>query len=178
MDLSKPYNSAAFCSLSSLYDANKYFEDHDGLSAVENHLKPLFLNHGVVDKFGVALVHRHFDLDDGKVLVEKDLTTTPWRVGASFEKHGGNVIPSSWFYSDDNPTPYEFNFVPFSKEIPPRLEDHRHFVEEFFNIVKQHGLQKVIGLRRSFGCDPAQMLECTEGDTNILFLGNEVGGWS
>lgn len=39
---------------------------------VETTLKSLLLLHGVSNMFCVGLVHRHFDLDEGTLLVEKN----------------------------------------------------------------------------------------------------------
>lgn len=78
MYLPAPYDSDVFHGIPSLHNADKHFQDSDGLYIVENILKPLFLQHNVANHFGIALVHRHFDLDKGTVLVEKDMVTAPW----------------------------------------------------------------------------------------------------
>jgi hypothetical protein len=65
---------------------------------VETKLKSLFLRYGVENIFGVALVHRHFDPEEGTVLVEKDMVTAPWKCDGSFVKHSGRIIPISWFF--------------------------------------------------------------------------------
>ncbi|KAJ6021255.1 hypothetical protein N7540_006759 [Penicillium herquei] len=168
------FNPAAFHSIFSLHDADKDFQERNGTSFVETKLKSLILQHGVQDIFGVSLVHRHFDLDQGTILVEKDMVTAPWRSDNSFTKHGGKIIPISWFFRDDNVLPYEFGFVPYSTAGPPRLEDYAPFVKEFFDTVKLHGLENSVGIRRLSGTESPGMLECTEGKVNIMFSGNEV----
>jgi hypothetical protein len=56
-------------------------EDEDCL----NELRGVLARHGRLDRFGVALLHRHFDLDEGEILVEecdttrRTLTTSPRR---------------------------------------------------------------------------------------------------
>lgn len=174
MDLSGTYDSTAFHSISSLHDANKHFRDKNGLSFVETKLKSLILQHGVANLFGVALVHRHFDLEEGTVLVEKDMVTAPWKCDSSFTKHGGRIIPTSWFWMGGRPHPYEFAFFPYSKATPPKLEEHTSFVKAFFDAVTLYGLDNCIGLRRLSGHESTGMLECTEGKVNIMFPSNEV----
>lgn len=174
MNLSGTYDSTAFHSISSLHDANKHFRDNNGLSFVETKLKSLILQHGVANLFGVALVHRHFDLEEGTVLVEKDMVTAPWKCDSSFTKHGGRIIPTSWFWKGGRSYPYEFAFFPYSKVTPPKLEEHAPFVEAFFDAVKLHGLDNFIGLRRLSGHESTGILECTEGKVNIMFASNEV----
>ncbi|KAM3428625.1 hypothetical protein MY4824_008720 [Beauveria thailandica] len=174
MYLSVAYDPTVFHSISSLYDANENFQDNHGLSKVETTLKSIILEHGVANLFGVALVHRHFDLDEGTILVEKDLITAPWKCGSSFKKHGGQLIPTSWLTREGRTYPYEFGFFPYSKATPPGLEEHSDFVTTFFDAVKLHGLDKSVGLRRLSGQESAGMLECTEGNVNIMFSSKEI----
>lgn len=174
MNLSGPYDPTAFHGISSLHDANKHFQSKNGLSLVETKLKSLILQHGVSNLFGVALVHRHFDLEDGTILVEKDMVTAPWKYDDSFTKHGGRIVPISWFLKEGRPYSYEFGFFPYSKTDPPKLEQHASFVEAFFDTVNLHGLDNFVGLRRLSGHESTGMLECTEGKVNIMFSSNEV----
>ncbi|KAJ5394561.1 uncharacterized protein N7487_012202 [Penicillium crustosum] len=174
MNLFGTYDSTAFHGISSLHDANKHFRAKNGLSLVETKLKSLILQHGVANLFGVALVHRHFDLEEGTLLVEKDMVTAPWKCDRSFTKHGGRIIPTSWFYQGDRLYPYEFAFFPCSKVTPPELEEHTCFVEAFFEAVKLYGLDDFVGLRRLSGQESTGMLECTEGKVNIMFASNEI----
>jgi hypothetical protein len=174
MDYSVAYDSAVFHGISSLHDANKRFRDLGGLSFVENALKSLLLQHDVANLFGVALVHRHCDLDEGTVLVERSMITAPWQCGDSFSKHGGEVVPTSWLCKEGKLFPYEFTFSPYSKATPPKLENYAPFVEPYFAMIKHHGLEEFIGLRRLLGYECTGMLECTEGNVNIMFPINEV----
>lgn len=174
MSLSGTYDAIAFHSISSLHDADKHFRGKNGRSFVETKLKSLILQHGVANLFGVALVHRHFDLEEGTILVEKDMVTAPWKCDNSFAKHGGRIIPISWFCKDGRPCPYEFGFFPYSTADPPKLEEHASFVQAFFAAVNLHDLGNSIGLRCLSGHESTGMLECTEGKVNIMFPSNEV----
>lgn len=174
MNLSKSHDPNSFNKILSLHDADKHFRGNDGLSFVQTKLKSLIVRHGVTLVFGVALVHRHFDLDEGTILVEKDNISAPWRYDGSFAKHGGRLIPSAWFYDEGIPRPYEYRFSPYSTADPPTLEEHARFVEEFFSIVNLHGMGSSVGLRLLSGHESTEMLECTEGKVNIMFSSKEV----
>lgn len=174
MDLSATYKLTSFHSILSLHDVDKHFRSKDGLSFVETKLKSLILQHGVANLFGVALVHRHFDLEEGTILMEKDMVTAPWTCDNSFVKHGGRIVPISWFCKEGVLRPYEFGFYPYSTTDPAELEGHSSFVEAFFDAVNLHGLSNSVGLRRLSGHESTGMLECTEGKVNIMFLSNEV----
>lgn len=168
------YNPLAFHSISSLYDANLNFQAKHGLTTVETDLKSIIFKHGVQALFGVGLVHRHFDLEKGTILVEKDMVTAPWRAETSLKKHGGKIMPTSWLLWGGQIYPYEFQFLPYSKVPPPQLMDYALFVKEFFDVVKQRGLEQWVGLRRLSGEEAIGMVECTEGNVNIMFSSNEV----
>ena len=168
------YDSDAFHSISSLDNASQRFHESNGIDFVQIKLKSLILEHGVQDLFGVALVHRHFDLEEGTILVEKDMVTAPWRYNNSFAKFGGTIVPNSWFCSEGTVQPYEFCFVPSSKSRPAKLEEHSSFVKDFFETITSHRLGRFIGLRRLSGMESPEMLECTEGNVNIMFRSDEV----
>ncbi|KAK3186860.1 hypothetical protein K4F52_004304 [Lecanicillium sp. MT-2017a] len=140
------FNPSAFRTISSLHGAYESFKSRNGDEFVETKLKPLFLQHNVVNSFCVNLVHRHFELDDGTMIVEKNNISTPWLVPENMKKHGGTVHPTSWLLYDDKGCPYEFTFVPADGKSPPSIGDHKTFVEEYFVMVKEAGLGQVLGL--------------------------------
>ncbi len=94
MNFSGPYDPTAFHGISSLHDADKHFRSKNGLSFVETKLKSLILQHDVSNLFGVALVHRHFDLEEGTILVEKDMVTAPWKCDISLRSIVGGLSRS------------------------------------------------------------------------------------
>ncbi len=174
MEIAQAFDHAAFHSLSSLYDANRAFQANDGLAFVESKLKSLILRHKVSSLFGVALLHRHFDMEKDTILVEKQGVSTPWQYTSDMAKHGGKIVPNSWFVDNGRCLPYEFSFVPFTKPEPPELSTYASFATEYFQLVEAAGLQDLVGLRRLFGDEGTGMLECTEGKANIMFSSDEV----
>ncbi|QSS57456.1 hypothetical protein I7I53_11639 [Histoplasma capsulatum var. duboisii H88] len=174
MDFSAAYDPTTFANVSSLENAAKGFSNLNGLSIVETTLKNLILQHEVADIFGVALVHRHFDLDDGTVLVEKDMVLSPWTCNGSWDKFGGKIALISWLCKEDKTVPYEFGFYSYRQASPTKLEKHSAFAQAYFDSVKEHGLEEYIGLRRLTGHEPKEMLECTEGKVYINFSISEV----
>ncbi|EER36690.1 conserved hypothetical protein [Histoplasma capsulatum H143] len=146
MDFSAAYDPTTFANVSSLENAAKGFSNLNGLSIVETTLKNLILQHEVADIFGVALVHRHFDLDDGTVLVEKDMVRSPWTCNGSWDKFGGKIAPISWLCKEDKTVPYEFGFYSYRQASPTKLEKHSAFAQAYFDSVKEHGLEEYIEL--------------------------------
>lgn len=76
-------DSEFFFTIPDLHDAVHSFADNE----VESKLAlfgSIFVKHGVTSKFGLAMVHRHFDITENEVLVEtlndqKSVSvTSPW----------------------------------------------------------------------------------------------------
>ena len=67
-----------------------------------------------------------------------------------------------------------FSSTPTLRRRPPELDKYASFVEAYFDVVKDHGLEEFVGLRRLCGYESTGMLESTEGKVNIMFSSNEV----
>ncbi|KAJ4159891.1 uncharacterized protein LMH87_007828 [Akanthomyces muscarius] len=113
-------------------------------------------------------------MEKDTILVEKQGVSTPWQYTSEMAKHGGKIVPNSWFVDNGRCLPYEFSFVPFTKPEPPELSTYASFATEYFQLVEAAGLQDLVGLRRLFGDEGTGMLECTEGKANIMFSSDEV----
>lgn len=74
-----PYSSDTFNTLPSLRDARELFKDRHGEDAVE-HLLDLIEQQGMEQKFGVTLLHRHFDLQKNEALVDTNGTSSSWSI--------------------------------------------------------------------------------------------------
>ena len=71
-----PYDSDIFNTLPSLRDARELFKDRHGEYAVQQ-LLDLIEQQGMEQKFGVSLLHRHFDLQKNEALVDTNGTSSP-----------------------------------------------------------------------------------------------------
>lgn len=74
-----PYSSDTFNTLPSLWDARKLFKDGHGEDAVQRLLN-LIEQQGMEQKFGVSLLHRHFDLQKNEALVDTNETSSSWSI--------------------------------------------------------------------------------------------------
>ncbi|KAH0559957.1 hypothetical protein GP486_003523 [Trichoglossum hirsutum] len=177
MALVIPYSSEIFNALPSLKEASTAFEKCNGDAAVLSLLE-LIEQHGVSNKFGVVLLHRHFGLQKNEALVDVNGTSTPWKIDESsdttcFDKYGGQILPHSWAVRDGQLTPYEFTFYNAQNKRGNRpglavyAEDNQ-FVEEFIRLVESQGLSGVFALTRA-SKSPNKLLEVTEGGANVTF---------
>jgi Chaperone of endosialidase len=106
--------------------------------------------------FGVALLHKHFDLFEGEQLVRRffDKRGTIKPEGASISN-----VPCIWGF-DVTATPSIFalefanaDFNPEALAAVDQLEQSRGFVETFSRCLRQHGAHELYGLGSLFGTD-------------------------
>jgi hypothetical protein len=87
-----------------IHDAERRFESDQ--SAFEE-LKSVLEKHGLQKKYGITLLHKHFDLADDEILVEytdienRTLTTKPTKVTAAAAK---SVIETTWSLDSETTT--------------------------------------------------------------------------
>lgn len=178
MDRELPYTVDAFNKLPGLGDANAQFIREDGQAVLETSLRELFTRRQICQTFGIALLHRHFDLNEHEILVDANGTSTPWDLrGTSvspsgFGKYGGTIRPNSWMVANGHLVPYEFHFDRSPATVAPELS--ADFVEELTAILEANNLSNVLGLRLLRDAARCQV-EVTEGNVNVTFpLGNEA----
>lgn len=140
----------------------------------------------MASKFGLGLVHRHFDMSDKEILVEHGATSTPWAIPTDPSNFmEGQIIPRSWHFGEDAdaPKPYEFAFQRRGETKWPAMNQDLDaaFVEELREALQQHGLMSILGLV-ALPADyvtaehPTRVLcEKTFGRANVVFeLGPEA----
>ncbi len=89
------------------HDVNEVrpIDQHDHSVLME--LRDVLLKHDAMSRFGVTLVHRHFDLQEGEVVVES--TDIPNRrqtieVKAALEVLGrGRILETQWVFDSGSP---------------------------------------------------------------------------
>ena len=71
-------------------------------------LKAVLERHGKLSKFGVALLHKHFDLEDNELMVESNdplSRTLTTRAVSSSVAEVQNLVPTLWRF--DGPSGYK-----------------------------------------------------------------------
>ncbi|GAM86189.1 hypothetical protein ANO11243_042010 [Dothideomycetidae sp. 11243] len=140
-----------YAGLPSLHDAVGRFDAGTGQQVLENAIRSLFeRNPHMAAKFGVGLLHRHFDMADDEILVEHGSTSVPWNMPSNPDDYmGGRILPRSWCFSPENNglEPYEYEFRAHGEPgmpIDPLV--HPDFVHELQDILDAHGLTSTLGL--------------------------------
>lgn len=75
------YSVEHFQSLPSLENARAKFNKLEGNDLVKEVFRKVFIDQGMERKFGLAMLHRHFDLEPGEMLVDYEGTSVPWSTG-------------------------------------------------------------------------------------------------
>jgi len=67
-------------------------------------IRAVLAKHGKCDRFGVTLVHRHFDLAEDEVMLEStDIHNRVLTVRPVKRHLATNAIETSWLFSEDDP---------------------------------------------------------------------------
>jgi len=156
----------------SLTQANDIFQSRKGPDIIDESLRPLILSHGLGDKFGVILVHRHARLESGEAMVAYNNTSSPWPSQPQ-APCGGSIIPQAWRLKEGELRPYEYRFVPSKSGLRDALSSHSSFVTEFTETLERHNLSSCAGLSL-IPEGGKECLEITVNSTNIMIPSNEV----
>lgn len=115
--------------------------------------RTLFIKHNVQHTFGLTLLHRHFDMQEGEFLVEKFVDgkslTSPERL-----QEGAVFIPHSWEVMKKNGTvmlnPLEYMELTeaTSSFAIAGWKQYEAFMVELHHLLSQLGLLEVLGLHR------------------------------
>ncbi|KAK6000666.1 hypothetical protein QM012_003391 [Aureobasidium pullulans] len=156
----------------SLRQAGDIFQSQQGPSVVDVSLRALIVDHNVADQFGVILVHRHSNLEQGEAMVAFNSTATPWP-SRSCNPCGGSIVPQAWRINNGKLQPYEYRFIPSESGVTNVLDEHSAFVEEFIKAIEHHGLSSCAGLSL-VPEGGKECLEITVNSTNIMIPSDQL----
>jgi hypothetical protein len=166
------YSAPAFNRLPSLDTADQQFNAKEARQYLEGPIRQTFLDFDVQNKYGLALLHRHFALEGNKRLVDYHNTATAWEVDDDFSavspKYNGLVVPRAYLFEDNDIIPYEFSFVPATTDVPVSIDADSKFFHALNQTLTNLGLEKLFGVRDLSDSDDSFMVEITEGDANIM----------
>jgi hypothetical protein len=121
-------------------------------------------------RFGVTLLHRHFDMDESERLVTVHNTSTPWGCQDYSDHPLGKVLPQAFiFTSPDKIVPFEYTF--FTSNISNNIilfeTATKAFLAELGACLFSLQLEKVLGLRVHPGPQEKRKVEFTVNRANI-----------
>jgi len=118
----------------------------EGLNAVKKRLLDIVTRHGLADKFGIRLIHKHFNMNDGEVPVFRDIDVqgicTAIFMGPVRDNSLGPVFGQNFLLDSDGAiVPFEYTTSPC--EAP---SEYPGFVEELAHELLVSNAAKVLGL--------------------------------
>ncbi|KAK2777152.1 hypothetical protein FQN53_002353, partial [Emmonsiellopsis sp. PD_33] len=161
------YIPEAYESLPSLREAANLFKETQAREPLLDPIGQLFLDSGMHERYGVSLLHQHFSMETNRRLVDLRNMSTPWTVNNSdivVPKYEGFVIPRTFRFFNGIWSPVEFDYSPCTSDGDPDQE----FLEGISALLRQHGLDNVLGVRSLGRHDSELSVEITEGKTNIM----------
>ncbi|KID68916.1 hypothetical protein MBR_08919, partial [Metarhizium brunneum ARSEF 3297] len=162
------YNPEDYSSLPSLSAAFQQLQHKGGESIITGPIRDIFLSHGAQDAYGIALLHKHFDIRPTDRLVDIQNVSSPWETGGDIEpvlkKYHGVIMPRSLRFSNGMLKPYEFDFV----EEERSMNMDENFLEKLLQFLQHSELDQVLGLRVLDSRDPGASIEVTERNSNIM----------
>nr|QOD95034.1 HhpV [Paecilomyces variotii] len=164
------YSVDHFQNLPSLEIARTNFMKLNGDDLVKDVFKKFFIEQGMDRTFGLAMLHRHFDLEPGEMLVDYEGTSVPWNAG-----HVSGMKPPQpaiWAVSSDGEfKPTEFYFS--EGEGLTIGEEELRFMKRFQELLHEHKVTQSFGLCRYPGDDFNGLCEITHGRANINLKPND-----
>jgi hypothetical protein len=134
-------------------------------------IRQLFLKHGVQERLGIALLHKHMEIESTERLVECRHTSSPWKVNDAtssvIDKYDGKILPRSFRLLEGNFVPYEFEYS-CTKSTTLQGETDYQFLKELSDMLVELGLHQLLGLRDLDQREPELNVEVTEGKANIM----------
>lgn len=107
--------------------------------------------HGLTDCIGLRLIHNHFILNDGQVMVEnfEEVDSVPSLVTSACsvsEAKGKGAIPASWLFSTFPPSSFELSTDPAVLKIVKSLEQEPAFLVDMKEVIENYRLQNLMAV--------------------------------
>ncbi|KAF2151065.1 hypothetical protein K461DRAFT_165877 [Myriangium duriaei CBS 260.36] len=126
----------------------------------------LFIKHNVHGSFGVALLHKHFDMAEHEIMVHKGLICSPEITTASANE---DLSGRSFFLSDGRFQAYEYqDGSAQGDDLPPAFLDalRAHLV--------RNELSQILALTRIVAHAPPLMEHCGAGRTHVCDVAEQT----
>ncbi|KAK0717796.1 hypothetical protein B0T26DRAFT_599220, partial [Lasiosphaeria miniovina] len=146
--------------------------DADQLPVKEEHLQQLaelFVKYGVDKVFGIHLIHGHFNIEEGNVLVGEDTTeplcrwTKPVAIGSL---DLDNLYGHTFVVTDKGFRPYEY----LVGALPNLTDLSNDFLPELVSFLQKNNLTEVLALEVLMQPLPSTMSEVVLGDQGTIML--------
>ncbi|KAI1132210.1 hypothetical protein F5Y10DRAFT_261456 [Nemania abortiva] len=161
-----PYSHEHYDSLLDIMDAANALESSGILTSLTSSIGRIFIKHGVENVFGLALLHKHFDMEPTEMLVEFGNVSVPWDAECNkSEIH--RITPTSWRFITGGIAPYEFTAGETTSL--PGDQNYDEFTLELGNLLRDMHLDQLLGFRQigKSTIESPAIMEFTSGRANV-----------
>jgi len=170
------YDTSTYDNLPCLSDAGKVFDAKNGEDMISSKFRELFLHHKVDRIFGLALLHRHFELSPNEQLVEYRGTSVPWEYAPG--AISPYIRPTNWaLVQNGSFLPYEFHYSIDEGDVEfdePGNPTYLPFLQDFERVLHEEDAVGLFGLCKYPGDNFPGRVEITQGRANINLLPQHV----
>lgn len=119
-------------------------------------LANLFLSYGVENIYGICLLHKHYDIFENEIVIQKGLVTSPTT------ENNINKIPNMIKLYENG----EYEILEYT-ESNEKFIYNNDFLKNFYDLINEKKLNNILGITTINNKD-GYYLEHTEGRSNIL----------
>ncbi|KAI0111106.1 hypothetical protein GGR51DRAFT_65815 [Nemania sp. FL0031] len=159
-----------FNSLGTLSQANRVLQARLAVLGERkdlHELKDIFERYAIASEVGLSLLHKHFTIQEGEIVVEFGHVSTPWPVPLSGKVAGGCVVPRSWRFMSGKLVPYEFGFNHPAQSEYKEYDLPTGFVEEVATFLSDTDLEDVLGICAIGTAEVEGRIEMNRGRVNF-----------
>ena len=161
-----PYDITHYNSLPELHKADILFREANILVVLDTELATLFVAYRVEKTLGVVLLHNHFLMEPGEMLVTVGNSAVPWRMDSGAPELK-DVVPKAWRFVNGDIVPYEFEHGASRVDLEDRsILPFIHALQQFLH---EKALDGIIGICSLNGraIERPSTMEFTSGRANI-----------
>ncbi|KAI1194640.1 hypothetical protein F5X97DRAFT_346526 [Nemania serpens] len=130
-------------------------------------LRDIFERYDIASEVGLSLLHKHFTIEEGEMVVEFGHVSTPWPVPSNGKVAGGYVVPRSWRFMSGKLVPYEFGFNHPAQSEYKEYGLPTGFVEEVATFLSNTDLEDVLGICAIGNAELEGRIEMNRGRVNF-----------
>lgn len=150
-EIEPDFHASHYNSLPPIEKADEDIKSKTFFQAFLNRAGEIIRSHKLEDYVGVRLIHRHFSLNAGQVMVEKfeqidsvpSLVTSAEDISLAREK---GAVPSGWIFSKSNPVVFEFSTDLAVKDGLALIQNSLNFLREMREVIEEFKLEELMAV--------------------------------
>jgi hypothetical protein len=185
LSLKGDFQFQRYNALRAVEEVNTAVRTDGALERLLREAAPLFIGYGVVERFGVSLLHAHNLCPEGAWMVEQpdrimgiDVLTTRLTSTPPTESR---AVPTLWEFGPSRYHPLEFSTDPCARRLWHSDEVNSRFLEEFGSLLNDHSVSGLLGLAiidrelyESAADDEIAVEYSTTEPANVVFRRNRI----